>query len=257
MISNKYKINDKISTGSYGMVYNGVNVRTNEQVAIKIIKKEDEIVFKNECSIYKFLTKDKNFAQLKWISITEDYYVLVMSLLGPSITYLKSIELTNADFKQLAINLFYKIDLLHSYNIIHRDIKPNNIVLNRNNLSDLYLVDFSYSTFIIDEFFQLKPNKGIDNVIGSGFYCSLNIHMRDTPSRRDDLESACYVLGNLIDKTPWLHCKYEKNIILEKQQFPKIVDVDWLKDLYDEIRGLKFNETISFECIKNIIDKTT
>jgi serine/threonine protein kinase len=36
MISNKYKILNKISEGSFGLVYKGQNIRTKEYVAIKI-----------------------------------------------------------------------------------------------------------------------------------------------------------------------------------------------------------------------------
>ncbi len=256
MISNKYLINDQISTGSYGMVYNGVNIRTKEEVALKIIKKEDEIVFRNECSIYKFLAKDKNFAQMKWVSFTEDYFVIVLTKLGSSIKIWQSQQITNELLKNIVLDLFLKIDILHSYNIIHRDIKPNNIVVSPSDTQRVFLLDFSYSTFTIDEFFQLKSNKGISDIIGSIFYCSLNVHDRQTPSKRDDLESACYVVGQLINKVNWLHLKYEKNIIEEKEQFSNNIDIPWFKLLYDTIRKLEFYESLSFESIQNIILKT-
>lgn len=257
MISNKYQILDKISSGSFGMVYKGINNRTNEPVAIKIIQKSDNIVFKNECLIYKALEKDKKFARLKWITTTEDYHVIVMSLLGSPIKDINFNNLNSDEIKLIAIHIFEKIDALHSYNIVHRDIKTNNFVMTDKDDLELFLIDFSFSTFTIDEYGEEKVNSGINNIIGSIYFCSLNVHDRGTPNKRDDLESACYVINDLVQGNTWRNCKYENNIITEKQKFNNNINLDWLYEIYTLVRKLDFNESININDLILIIDKST
>jgi serine/threonine protein kinase len=257
MISNKYKILDKLSSGNFGVVYKGENIRTNEHVAIKIIKKDDEIVFKNEILIYKTISKSTDFAKLKWVTSTQDYYIIVLTLLGNTIQ-LSSKQINNQDFiKKLSLQIFQKIINLHSYKIIHRDIKTNNFVSSIDN-HEIFLIDFSFSTFIIDECGDFIPNIGINNIIGSKYFCSLNIHKRNTPSFRDDLESACYVINDIIWGNTWKSLKDENEIMFHKENFYNTIQITWLKELYLIIRNLGYQQTIMYPEIETyIISQTT
>lgn len=251
MISNKYKILDKLNSGNFGLVYKGENVRTNEQVAIKIIKKQDEIVYKNECLIYKTISKSPDFAKLKWATSTNDYYIIVLTLLGGPIDLNPSHKYNDQIIKQLSLQIFHNITNLHSFKIIHRDIKTNNFVKSLTS-DNIYLIDFSFSTFVIDNTGSFIPNKGIENIIGSKYFCSLNIHCRQTPSFRDDLESACYVINDLILGNTWKNVKDEEEIINHKQNFIHCIQDNWLKTLYIQIRELEYDQSLSFDQIKYI-----
>ena len=51
LINNKYKIIEKIGEGCFGSIYKGKNIRTNEEVAIKIESIDNDIkLLKNEQS---------------------------------------------------------------------------------------------------------------------------------------------------------------------------------------------------------------
>ena len=56
LINNKYKLIEKIGSGSFGSIFKGENIRTKEKVAIKLepIKNETKML-KNESIIYQYL----------------------------------------------------------------------------------------------------------------------------------------------------------------------------------------------------------
>ena len=60
IIGNKYQIQDLIGEGTFGKVFKGKNIRTNEEIAIKIQYKGVVNVLKHEAKIYKF------FERYKW-----------------------------------------------------------------------------------------------------------------------------------------------------------------------------------------------
>ena len=56
IIANKYKIISSITSGAFGQLYKGENIRTKEQVAIKIESKEGlKQMLKYETKIYQYL----------------------------------------------------------------------------------------------------------------------------------------------------------------------------------------------------------
>lgn len=103
-----------------------------------------------------------------------------------------------ADIRLIAAQLLLTVDFLSSLNVVHCDIKPQNILLNKNPsgsaarrgpknliIGDLVLVDFSYSTNIQDALKaaeegkdsthgeskkQIKPKKTLSSVNGTPGY---------------------------------------------------------------------------------------
>ena len=91
------------------------------------------------------------------------------------------------------------IKTLHNNNIIHRDIKPSNIAYGLDNKNEIYLFDLGLAMrYTKDNHIKSR------SVIGTVRYSSLNAHKRIKQSKRDDLESLCYVLIFLLNgKLPW------------------------------------------------------
>ena len=85
MISgNKYELRTKIGCGSFGSIYRGKNIRTNENVAIKIESiNEDTNLLKNETKIYQYLSgfNYNGIPILKWYGIDDKYNYMVINLL--------------------------------------------------------------------------------------------------------------------------------------------------------------------------------
>ena len=159
-----YSLGVELGSGAFGKVVLGKHIITGENVAIKILDKiilnqtpEDYELVKNEMSILK-LVKHKYIIQLYEILQTPNHFFIVMEYCdGKDIMdyILKKNFLSESEslkyFQQLINALFY----LHSQNIAHRDIKIDNILLDRN--KNLKLIDFGLSTKYTDKQLLNQP----------------------------------------------------------------------------------------------------
>ena len=153
-----YSLGTELGSGAFGKVVLGKHILTNELVAIKILDKmylnhtpDDYQSVKQEINILKSV-KHKHIVQLYEVLQTSRHIFIIMEycegkdLLDYILTKSKLSEEESLKYFQQLINaLFY----LHSQNIAHRDIKIDNMLLDRNR--DLKLVDFGLSTKYPDD----------------------------------------------------------------------------------------------------------
>ena len=79
IIANKYKIIEKLNNGEFGTIFKGENIRTKENVAIKMEKiSVDTKMLKRETQIYQYLGKALGIPQVKWYGSTEEYNYMVL-----------------------------------------------------------------------------------------------------------------------------------------------------------------------------------
>ena len=80
----KYKLCKKLGQGSFGALYSGRNLKTNEEVAVKLEKLDsDEQLLQYEAKIYEKLKGAFGIPQVHWCGIEGDFNVLVMDIMGP------------------------------------------------------------------------------------------------------------------------------------------------------------------------------
>ncbi|URE10107.1 casein kinase I isoform delta-like, partial [Musa troglodytarum] len=85
-VGNKFRLRRKIGSGSFGEIYLGTNIQTNEEVAIKLenVKtKHPRLLY--ESKLYRILQGGTGIPNVKRFGVEGDYNVLVMDLLGPSL----------------------------------------------------------------------------------------------------------------------------------------------------------------------------
>ena len=159
IIINRYKIISEIGRGGMGITYLGRDLETNEEVAIKKLsffnlddwKKLD--LFKREAKILQQLVNPSIPKYLDYFEVDEagdlTFYLVQELALGKSLATLKEEGWLPDEsmVKNIAKQILDILVYLQSQNppIIHRDIKPQNIICNfsenTNNLQ-VYLVDF-------------------------------------------------------------------------------------------------------------------
>ncbi len=138
-ISDRYEIIDKVGSGGMADVYKSKDHRLNRFVAIKILKAEfsDDTKF-----VEKFRAEAQSAAGLSHPNVVNvydvgdenDMYYIVMELVE-GITLKSFIEkkgrLDVREAVGIAIQIAQGMEAAHANHIVHRDIKPQNIIISR------------------------------------------------------------------------------------------------------------------------------
>ncbi|KAJ7555189.1 hypothetical protein O6H91_05G025700 [Diphasiastrum complanatum] len=224
-VANKYRIGRKIGSGSFGEIYLGTNIQTNEEVGIKLesVKtKHPQLLY--ESKLYKILQGGTGIPNMRWFGVEGDYNVLVLDLLGPSLEDLFNFCSRKFSLKtvlMLADQLINRVEYVHSKSFLHRDIKPDNFLMGLGRRANLvYIIDFGLAKKYRDpSTHQHIPYRENKNLTGTARYASINTHLGIEQSRRDDLESLGYVLMYFLrGSLPWQGLKAGT----KKQKYEKI-----------------------------------
>jgi len=257
IIFNKYKLLDKIGHGSYGEIYKGINIRTQEYVAIKIENiQHGKRLLKNEAIIYKYLNNCKGIPTIKWFGVDTQNNYMIINLLGHTLEYLKQRQPSNTfNFSlilKIGIQILELLQLIHTKGFIHRDIKPDNFLFGLNQSSNtIYIIDFGFcKTYLTHLNTHIKIKK-LSGLIGTPNYASINSHNFMELSRRDDLESLGYILlyflwGNL----PWF--AVSDNDAIKQMKTDTIVSGNlptFFKTYFNYVTNLQFIETPDYKML--------
>ncbi|XP_022723279.1 casein kinase 1-like protein 2 isoform X2 [Durio zibethinus] len=224
-VGNKYRLGRKIGSGSFGEIYLGTNIQTNEEVAIKLenVKtKHPQLLY--ESKLYKILQGGTGIPNVRWFGVEGDHNVLVMDLLGPSLEDLFNFcsrKLSLKTVLMLADQMINRVEFVHSKSFLHRDIKPDNFLMGLGRRANqVYSIDFGLAKKYRDtSTHQHIPYRENKNLTGTARYASVNTHLGIEQSRRDDLESLGYVLMYFLrGSLPWQGLKAGTR----KQKYDKI-----------------------------------
>uniref|UniRef100_A0A6M2EFU6 non-specific serine/threonine protein kinase n=1 Tax=Populus davidiana TaxID=266767 RepID=A0A6M2EFU6_9ROSI len=224
-VGNKFRLGRKIGSGSFGEIYLGTNIQTNEEVAIKLenIKtKHPQLLY--ESKLYRILQGGTGIPNVRWFGVEGDYNVLVMDLLGPSLEDLFNFcsrKLSLKSVLMLADQMINRVEFVHSKSFLHRDIKPDNFLMGLGRRANqVYIIDFGLAKKYRDSStHQHIPYRENKNLTGTARYASMNTHLGIEQSRRDDLESLGYVLMYFLrGSLPWQGLKAGT----KKQKYEKI-----------------------------------
>ena len=199
-LDGRYLIQSLVGVGGMANVYRGVDEKTGNAIAVKVLKEEfldnEELVrrFKNESKAISILSHP-NIVKVYDVSVTDRLQYIVMEYVD-GITlkeYLKQRggALTWKETVHFATQVLGALQHAHAKGIIHRDVKPQNIML----LADgsIKMMDFG-----IARFSRAQSQTVSDKAIGSVHYISPEQAKGDRTDARTDIYSVSVMLYEML-----------------------------------------------------------
>lgn len=244
MLNDRYEILDKIGDGGMAFVYKARCTILNRIVAIKVLRPEfsdDEeflLKFKNEALASAGLTHP-NIVNIYDVGQDEEINYIVME-------YVDGMNLKDLIKKKGALDYSYALDIMkqiamalnqaHKNGIVHRDIKPHNILISKDNVAKV--ADFGIAKATTSSTIAV-----VGNVIGSVHYFSPEQARGGYIDKTSDLYSLGIVLYEMLTgKVPF---KGDTPVNIALKHISE--DIDFEKDISEDIpkdiKGLLYKLT--------------
>lgn len=191
-LDNRYRIDKIIGVGGMAVVFRAFDILAGRNVAVKILK--DDIA-RDEVSVKRFINESKAVSMLSHPNIVTIYDVSVRSDAKYIVMeYIEGITLKNYMLKKgkmetgeilsMIEQVLGALEHAHQKGIVHRDIKPQNIMLLKNGI--VKVTDFGIAKLPNAETVTVK-----DSAIGTVFYIS----PEQASGSKIDARSDIYSLG--------------------------------------------------------------
>ncbi|MBW8381719.1 MAG: protein kinase, partial [Youngiibacter sp.] len=195
ILGNRYEIVEKIAQGGMSTVYKALDTKLNRYDAVKVLKEEftsnREILdrFKQEANAVAFLSHP-NIVNIYNVGSEDNIHYIVMEYVrGKTLKQVirEKGKLSNDEILDYSMQIGRALECAHNNNIIHRDIKPQNIMITGDNLvkvTDFGIAKHSDSNTITHS----------GKIFGSAHYFSPEQARGNLTDRRSDIYSLGIVM---------------------------------------------------------------
>lgn len=209
-----YEIDQKIGRGKFSEVFLGHDIRVNRNCVIKILKPVKKKKIKREIKILQNLKGGPNIIAL--LDIVKDPQSKTPSLVFEHVnnTDFKTLypKFTVMDIKYYMYQLLLAVDYCHSRGIMHRDVKPHNVMIDHERRI-LRLIDWGLAEFY-------HPGQEYSVRVATRYYKSpeLLLDMRYYDYSLDIWSIGCMLAGIIFKKEPFFygHDNYDQLVKIAK-----------------------------------------
>lgn len=208
-ILRKYEIIQKLGKGAYGIVWKAVEKKTNDTVALKKIfdafqnatdaqRTFREIMFLQELRDHQNIIRLTNVLKAE---NDRDIYLVFEYMETDLHAVIRANILKDIHKQYIIYQLFKAIKYMHSANVLHRDMKPSNLLLN----SDCFLkvADFGLARSIASLENETVENPVLTDYVATRWYRAPEILLGSTKYTKGvDIWSVGCILGELLAGKP-------------------------------------------------------
>jgi serine/threonine-protein kinase len=233
----RYKINGVLGQGAMGLVYDGLDPKLNRRVAIKTILTRKLSPDAAKMATVRFQREVRAVARLNHGNIVQVYdfgsegdlaYIVMEFVEGKELKdYLDGAE--RFDLKRVFAIMTQLLDALyfaHEAKIIHRDVKPANVMITK--AGQAKLADFGVARFTEPDGDQMEATRA-GTIVGTPSYMSPEQIQGQPLDGRTDIFSAGIIFYQLLTwQKPFTGSQWElaKKIIEDDPVWPsKLMDI--------------------------------
>ncbi|KAJ9441537.1 Casein kinase II subunit alpha [Diplonema papillatum] len=228
-----YEVVRKIGRGKYSEVFEGVNCNNNERCVIKVLKPVKKMKIKREIKILQNLCGGTNVVKL--LDVVRDPRSKTPALIFEYVnnTDFRTLypTLTDMDIRYYINELLKALDFCHSMGIIHRDVKPQNVMIDHEKRL-LRLIDWGLAEFY-------SPGVDYNVRVASRYFKGpeLLVDFHEYDYYLDMWSLGCMFAGMIFKKEPFFHGHHNHD------QLVKITRVIGTDGLYEYL--VKYNIDLS------------
>ncbi|KAF1874088.1 hypothetical protein Lal_00041532 [Lupinus albus] len=209
-----YEVVKKVGRGKYSEVFEGVHCTNNEKCVIKILKPVKKKKIKREIKILQNLCGGPNIVKLH--DIVRDQQSKTPSFIFEHVnnTDFKVLypTLSDYDIRYYILELLKALDYCHSQGIMHRDVKPHNVMIDHEQRK-LRLIDWGLAEFY-------HPGKEYNVRVASRYFKGpeLLVDLQDYDYSLDLWSLGCMFAGMIFRKEPFFygHDNYDQLVKIAK-----------------------------------------
>jgi casein kinase II subunit alpha len=198
---NDYEVVKKIGRGKYSEVFAGYSVKNGHKCVVKVLKPVKKKKIKREIKILQNLSGGSNVVQL--LDITKDPLTKTPCLVFEHINNvdfkLLYPTLSDIDVRYYIFELLKALDFSHSMGIMHRDVKPHNVIIDPERRI-LRLIDWGLAEFY-------HPGEAYNVRVASRYFKGpeLLLDFQEYDYSLDMWSLGCMFAGMIFKKEPFFH----------------------------------------------------
>lgn len=260
LVGGKYRLHKKVGSGSFGVIFSGNCIIDNKPIAIKIESgTRKRPMLRGEARIYKMLEGGVGVPKCYYHGTENKMYVMVTDLLGPNLEellhYCDQHRFSIKTTIMLGLQMISRLEYMHSKQIIHRDIKPDNFLMGCQEKEQglCHLIDFGLSKkYLQPDGTHIEHVTDKKKITGTARYVSVNTHVGHEQARRDDLESLAYLLLYFLrGSLPWQNMraqtKEERNEKIKEKKMSTSIEALCRGFPVEFAQFLAYTRALSFE----------